>query len=97
MKIPKTFKMKGAAWRVESPASLPHFRRGYALHEARLIQVAQGTAAGKPYSSKQRFETLLHEMLHAAIEDVAPEYNREKLVEPLARRLTEMFTTARFD
>jgi hypothetical protein len=96
MKIPTSFRLGRKKWRVTTPHRLPYFRKGYVHYEERLIEVATHSHFGEQYTPEQRFTTLIHEMLHAAIEEVEPAFNKEYFVKRLADRMSEAFRTAKF-
>ena len=96
MKIPQTFMLGRHRWRVLRPDTLPYQRRGECVYDAHEVRIARRSATGRQYTAAEQFETLLHEIIHAALELDNPAHNRETVVQPLAHKLAQALRTATF-
>lgn len=93
--IPKELRVGYKKYKVQVKTYLPYYRQGQVTYNPYLIELAKhGPVA--PYTQKEQFTTLLHEITHAVLEDMDSRYNRESFVKPFAEKLASALMSAKF-
>lgn len=100
MKIPVSFKVGAKTYKVEDV----YFARavgavGNIHYDKRLLTLAlHDNIMGRKRSDAQRYHTFWHETVHAVLSSMGAHAlcNDERFVDTFAKRLVQVFTTARF-
>jgi hypothetical protein len=95
MKLPKTFKTGQKKYTVEMVDALARGCRGRVVYDHAKVYVAK-RGLWCAHTQEQMHETLIHEMVHAVLHEMGDDYNKEKFVEPFAKKLSQTILSARF-
>lgn len=90
--IPTSFRMGGHTWRVKLCKMSGVF--GECEHDKHIIRIAS-EIDGKPTTEAVRFQTFIHEALHAVEYSLGRETN-EELVAGMEQMIYQLFKTAKW-